>query len=77
MGNGDNAKGAGEFARRVNMDGTIDSICLYCFRTVATSHDESALLFHQGQHICDALAQIASSDDKPQTTKAEHPPSSD
>ena len=70
-------KGAGEFAHRVNLDGTIDTICLYCFRTVATSHDESALLIHQGQHICDALAQIRSSDDQPKTIKAEQPPSSD
>jgi hypothetical protein len=77
MGNGDNPKGAGEFARRVNLDGTIDSICLYCFRTVATSHDEATLLSQQGQHICDALAQIKSSDDHPQTTKAERPPASD
>lgn len=75
MGNG--GKGAGEFAHRVNLDGTMDSICLYCFRTVATSHDESALLFQQGQHICDALAQIRSSDDQSQTTKAEQPPTSD
>jgi hypothetical protein len=77
MGKGDNPKGAGEFAHRVNLDGTIDSICLYCFRTVATSHDESTLLLHQARHVCDALAQIASADDQPQTTKAEQPPTSD
>jgi hypothetical protein len=77
MGNGNNPKGAGEFARRVNLDGTMDSICLYCFRTVATSHDESTLLLHQARHVCDALAQIASADDQPQTTKAERPPTSD
>jgi hypothetical protein len=77
MGKGDNPKGAGEFAHRVNLDGTIDSICLYCFRTVATSHDESALLSHQAQHICDALARITSSDDPPKTAKAERPPTSD
>ena len=77
MGNRDNSKGRGEFAHRVNLDGTIDSICLYCFRTVATAHDESALLFHQAQHVCDALAQIRSSDDQPQTTQAEKPPTSD
>lgn len=77
MGKGDNPKGAGEFAHRVNLDGTIDSICLYCFRTVATSHDEPALLFHQAHHVCDALAQIQSSDDQPETTKIKQFPSSD
>jgi hypothetical protein len=77
MGKGDNPKGAGEFARRVNLDGTIDSICLYCFRTVATAHDESTLLFHQARHVCEALAQIQSSDDPPRKTKADQPPTSD
>jgi hypothetical protein len=77
MDNGHNPKGAGEFARRINLDGTMDSICLYCFRTVATSNDESTLLFHQAQHICDALAQIRSSDERPETIKAEYPPNSD
>jgi len=77
MDDGDNPKGAGEFAHRVNLDGTIDSICLYCFRTIATSQDESTLLFRQAQHICDALAQIKSSDDHPQTTKGEQSPISD
>lgn len=77
MGSRDNSKGSGEFARRVNRDGTIDSICLYCFRTVATSHDESTLLFHQARHACDALAHIQSSDDQPETTQAIQPRTSD
>jgi len=77
MGYGNHPNGAGEFAHRINLDGTIDSICLYCFRTVVTSHDESTLLIYQGRHICDALAQITSSDDQSQTSKAEHPPTSD
>ena len=77
MGNRDNPKGEAEFARRVNRDGTIDSICLYCFRTVATSHDESTLLLHEARHVCDALAQNQSSDDQPETTKANRPPTSD
>jgi len=77
MGNRGSPISTGEFARRVNLDGTMDSICLYCFRTVATSHDESTLLLHQAQHICDALEHIRSSDDHPQTTKTEPPPTSD
>ena len=77
MGNRGKSKSRGEFARRVNRDGTIDSICLYCFRTVATSQDESTLLFHQEQHVCDALAQIQSSDDQQETAKAQQPPTSD
>ena len=45
--------GTAEFARRIHLNGTIDSICLRCFHTVATSQDESALLFHEARHICE------------------------
>ena len=32
-----------KFARRHNADGTVDSICLKCYRTAATAEGESQL----------------------------------
>jgi hypothetical protein len=40
------------FAHRQNADGTIDSICYRCFRTVATTHDEASLYPSEVTHIC-------------------------
>jgi hypothetical protein len=45
--------GTAEFARRIHLNGTIDSICLRCFHTVATSQDESDLLVYEARHACE------------------------
>ena len=42
-----------KFAHRENANGTFDSICLRCFRTVATARSESALREKEQQHACD------------------------
>ena len=41
------------FNHRRNADGSVDSICLGCFRTVASAHDEKALMTQERQHLCD------------------------
>ena len=43
------------FAHRLNEDGTIDSICLSCFRTVVTTSDEVELPEHELKHKCEPL----------------------
>lgn len=44
------------FARRRNHDGSIDSICYKCFRTVASAHTEAELQWAEKQHDCVPLA---------------------
>ena len=46
------------FAHRLNEDGTIDSICLSCFRTVVTTSDEVESSEHELKHDCDRLRDI-------------------
>ena len=41
------------FPRRHNHDGTIDSICPECFRTVARCRSEAELDGHEHRHVCD------------------------
>ena len=41
------------FVRRVNRDSTTDSICLSCFRTVATAEWELELDLAEERHVCD------------------------
>jgi hypothetical protein len=41
------------FIHRENPDGTYDSICLRCFITVDTEHDQDDLLSQEAEHICD------------------------
>lgn len=41
-----------QFVHRLNKDGTIDSICRYCFITVATSASESDLEREELTHTC-------------------------
>ena len=41
-----------QFAKRYNSDGTVDSICLNCFRTVATCADELELIEFEKDHRC-------------------------
>jgi len=41
-----------DFAHRLNEDGTIDSICLHCFITVATANSVTGLLKSEECHQC-------------------------
>ena len=41
------------FPRRQNPNGTFDSICLTCFKTVATVSMEEDLTEFDRQHVCD------------------------
>ena len=43
------------FVRRVNRDSTIDSICTSCYRTVATSEEESNLVDEENIHVCEPV----------------------
>jgi hypothetical protein len=49
----DQSKWIGLFHRRRNDDGTFDSICLACFRTAASSPEESELNSLERGHVCD------------------------
>ena len=40
------------FPHRLRSDGTFDSICTACFKTIAASKDESELLEAERTHIC-------------------------
>jgi hypothetical protein len=44
------------FAHRNNRDGTVDSICLGCFVTIATEWSKSELLEIEKQHECEGLS---------------------
>ncbi len=44
-----------QFVHRLNLDGTVDSICRDCFVTVATSSFESTLEREERRHRCDPL----------------------
>ena len=41
-----------QFAKRRNADGTMDSICLKCFRTVARCTDQLELIEFEKDHQC-------------------------
>ena len=41
-----------QFAHRINVDGTIDSICCDCFVTIATEYSESDLERNERDHAC-------------------------
>ena len=43
-----------KFSHRANRDGTIDSICLQCFRTVFSTRHEAALDEAERDHVCEA-----------------------
>jgi hypothetical protein len=43
------------FARRVNHDSTIDSICLSCFKPVARASDEIDLVVGEKIHVCEPV----------------------
>jgi hypothetical protein len=41
------------FTHRKNPDGSVDSICTRCFRTIASDHSEGKLIAHEERHLCD------------------------
>ena len=41
------------FAHRTNKDGTVDSICKKCFRTVGTAEEAAPLKVLEDAHVCD------------------------
>jgi hypothetical protein len=41
------------FNHRPNNDGSVDSICLRCFRTIASNNHEWSLAMVESQHECD------------------------
>jgi hypothetical protein len=43
------------FATRPNPDGSFDSICLHCFRTVATRHSKAELVEVERGHRCETV----------------------
>lgn len=49
-----------DFAHRVNNNGTVDSICLRCFGTVASLPKEMDLEQKEHAHTCWPLAQYTS-----------------
>jgi hypothetical protein len=48
-----------KFAHRHNGDGTVDSICLTCYQTAATTESESQLQALESQHKCDPCDMLA------------------
>lgn len=44
------------FPHRRNPDGSFDSICLKCFRTVATQRNEADLAQAERDHVCEGDA---------------------
>jgi hypothetical protein len=44
---------ASEYQHRTNPDGTIDSICPYCYATIGNAHWETDLELMEADHICD------------------------
>jgi hypothetical protein len=40
------------FPHRRNGDGTYDSICTACLKTVATNEDEAKLRYYELAHVC-------------------------
>jgi len=43
------------FHHRHNENGSMDSICLHCYLTVASDPDEQQLFFQERDHYCDPL----------------------
>jgi hypothetical protein len=44
-----------QFTHRCNPDGTYDSICKQCFRTVGHAKSEQALVPEEGTHVCNMV----------------------
>jgi hypothetical protein len=48
----------GDFMQRQNGDSTTDLICLYCFRTVARSGEQSDLAAAEREHMCSPFDEL-------------------
>jgi len=44
-----------QFLHRLNRDGTFDSICTRCIKTIASHYCETPLAVFEGQHKCEGL----------------------
>ena len=44
-----------QFAHRALSDGMVDSICLRCYRTIATTIGKSDREVKEAEHVCDAM----------------------
>jgi len=62
------AGGDARFAHRQNKDGTIDSICLHCFLTIASSKSIRTLAMTESRHRCD-ISLIALKDVQDENTR--------
>jgi hypothetical protein len=49
------APAATTFVHRKNSDGTVDSICLFCYLTIGNEKSEGALISHEREHACSPL----------------------
>lgn len=49
---GDESSAQTRFTYRKNQDGTIDSICLSCYRTVCTATSKDRLMDEERMHKC-------------------------
>ena len=49
---------SGRFPHRKNDDGTFDSICPVCFRTVARAHREEELTESERNHSCEPRVDV-------------------
>jgi hypothetical protein len=45
-----------DYSHRLNPDKTIDSVCLHCYKTVASSFAIEALAVHEARHNCSAAS---------------------
>ncbi len=43
------------FSHRPNNDGSVDSICLRCFRTIASNNKGRSIAMMESQHECDPV----------------------
>lgn len=48
-----------EYKHRTNPDGSYDSICMQCYRTVGTTKNEDELREKESAHICAGWADFA------------------
>ena len=48
------------FARRLNRDASIDSICTKCYQTIASVAYEDDLAAHEHKHFCEPLGEFIS-----------------
>ena len=47
------------FAHRYSEDGKIESICLFCFASIARALDTDEMLSNEGQHACEEPSSLS------------------